>query len=78
MTDRRIVETFYGPLSVANLATSAIGAGSGSLGFSLSNVNHGYTLSGTESTAANIAVVLANVIKALKQRGILDATGTGV
>lgn len=82
-TDFQGAVALYDSLSLAGLANSAVGyamgAGQTGLeGYSLSNLAFGYTLSGTESTAANIAKVLANLIKDLKQRGIIRATGTGV
>lgn len=45
-----------------------------SLVFTVSNYSEDLTLAGNESTAANIAAVLATVIKTLQDKGVLDGT----
>lgn len=42
--------------------------------FVVTNYSQDLTLSGTESTAANIALVLTTLIKELKDKGIVEAT----
>lgn len=42
--------------------------------FTVTNYTQDLSLSGTESTAANIAAVLATVIKNLQDQGILNGT----
>lgn len=42
--------------------------------FTVTNWTEDLSLSGTETTAANIAAVLATVIKELQEHGILNGT----
>ena len=45
-----------------------------SLVFAVTSYSQDTTLAGDESTAANIAAVLATVIKTLQDKGVLDGT----
>ena len=42
--------------------------------FAVTNYTEDLSLSGTESTAGNIAAVLATLINSLKEKGIIEAT----
>lgn len=62
--------------SVGQNNTSAIGIATSNV-FSVTNSGTAdYTISGTESTAANIAAVLVTVIRRLGEKGLLDVTVT--
>lgn len=79
VTEFRDDTRFFDSLSIIGTTCSAMGhADVGNWGWSITNHVNFYSLSGSESTAANIAKALTTLIKDLVHRGIITGKGTGV